>query len=147
VSRCLRDNGDRFRRIHFGLEIDEVNTKKKLIASAAVLAAALSATAAQASDGTITINGQINDQTCTVTNGTNGNFDVTLPTVQSSEFKGAGQPVGHKMALADPELGAIPVTGEFAVNRPGDLVSMLSASGMVRATPRSDGTLLLKAAR
>ncbi|CBY85761.1 fimbrial protein [Haemophilus influenzae] len=37
-----------------------------------------------APDGTITFNGRVVDQTCTVSTGTNGNFDVTLPTVNKT---------------------------------------------------------------
>ncbi|PRK14398.1 Major fimbrial subunit precursor [Haemophilus influenzae] len=37
-----------------------------------------------AADGTITFNGRVVDQTCTVSTGTNGNFNVTLPTVNKT---------------------------------------------------------------
>ena len=48
-----------------------------------------------AADGTITFNGRVVDQTCTVTNGDNsGNFDVKLPTVNKTQLATAGAVAG-----------------------------------------------------
>ncbi|CBY80285.1 fimbrial protein [Haemophilus influenzae biotype aegyptius] len=48
-----------------------------------------------AADGTITFNGRVVDQTCTVTNGGNtGNFDVKLPTVNKTQLATAGAVAG-----------------------------------------------------
>ncbi len=48
-----------------------------------------------AADGTITFNGRVVDQTCTVTNGSNtGNFDVKLPPVNKTQLAADGQVAG-----------------------------------------------------
>lgn len=47
-----------------------------------------------AADGTITFNGRVVDQTCTVSTGTNGNFDVKLPTVNKTQLASAGAVAG-----------------------------------------------------
>ncbi|QEQ57869.1 type 1 fimbrial protein [Haemophilus influenzae biotype aegyptius] len=47
-----------------------------------------------APDGTITFNGRVVDQTCTVSTGTNGNFDVTLPTVNKTQLASVGEVAG-----------------------------------------------------
>lgn len=47
-----------------------------------------------APDGTITFNGRVVDQTCTVTTGTSGNFDVTLPTVNKTQLAADGAVAG-----------------------------------------------------
>lgn len=47
-----------------------------------------------AADGTITFNGRVVDQTCTVSTGTSGNFDVTLPTVNKTQLASAGAVAG-----------------------------------------------------
>jgi major type 1 subunit fimbrin (pilin) len=54
------------------------------LASAALLAGQ----AAQASDGTLTFNGQLTDSTCTITGG--GNKTITLPTLSRLSVNGAG---------------------------------------------------------
>lgn len=53
----------------------------------------------------------------------------------------------HPIVLANPELGTIPVTGRFKTTEPRVLVSMLTASGLVRSAPQADGSLKLQAAR
>ncbi|HHV6871124.1 type 1 fimbrial protein [Haemophilus influenzae] len=48
-----------------------------------------------AADGTITFNGRVVDQTCTVTNGGNsGNFDVKLPAVNKTQLAADGAVAG-----------------------------------------------------
>lgn len=47
-----------------------------------------------AADGTITFNGRVVDQTCTVSTGTSGNFYVTLPTVNKTQLASAGAVAG-----------------------------------------------------
>lgn len=64
---------------------------KKTFLSAALLAVCgLAVTPAFASDGTITINGQVTAATCTISvNGGSNNGTVTLPTVQAAALNGA----------------------------------------------------------
>jgi len=63
--------------------------QKSIIASFLAIAA-LAPAAAFASDGTITINGTVTAQTCTI-NGGSPNLAVTLPTVSTSALASAGQ--------------------------------------------------------
>lgn len=66
----------------------------KAIASALVLGLVGFSGSAMAVDGTITINGQINANTCTIV-GTNGkDVTVTLPTVSTTALTAAGQVAG-----------------------------------------------------
>lgn len=66
----------------------------KAIASAVVLGLMGFCGSAMAADGTISINGQINGNTCTIT-GTNGkNVDVVLPGVSTTALQNAGQVAG-----------------------------------------------------
>lgn len=64
--------------------------------SAAAIVASLP-TASYASDGTITFNGSIASQTCTVNGNGSGssNFTVSLPTVSKSSLSTAGQVAGR----------------------------------------------------
>ena len=55
---------------------------KKFTLAASALIIGLSS--AYAADGTITINGQVTDQTCTITTPAGKDFTVTLPTVSKS---------------------------------------------------------------
>ncbi|MFV3414702.1 fimbrial protein [Pseudomonas nitroreducens] len=66
--------------------------KKSLISLSTLLALAASAMQAQASDGTITFNGKVQDVTCTIQiNGAGtGDGTVTLPTVSKSSLAGVG---------------------------------------------------------
>ncbi|EPS2174242.1 fimbrial protein, partial [Acinetobacter baumannii] len=50
--------------------------------------------AAQAADGTITINGLVTDNTCTIDTG-DKNLTVNLPTVSSQSLKNAGDVAGR----------------------------------------------------
>ncbi|RQU72213.1 type 1 fimbrial protein [Burkholderia cenocepacia] len=67
------------------------------IAALAVVAAATLPTVAHATDGTITINGQIGTQTCTINgNGTGGkDFTVALPKVSTSSLATGGSTAGR----------------------------------------------------
>jgi major type 1 subunit fimbrin (pilin) len=65
-----------------------------ILAAAAALAVA--APAAFAADGTITINGQVTSQTCTISgNGGSKDFTVTLPTVAASALATPGATAGR----------------------------------------------------
>lgn len=64
---------------------------KKIILAASALA--LGSVAAHAADGTITINGMVTDQTCTINDGTE-DIIVNLPTVGTSALA-AGQTAGR----------------------------------------------------
>ena len=68
------------------------------IVSAAVIGfAAFLSTAAQAADGTITINGSVSDTTCSINgaaSGTPADLAVTLPTVQAGSLATAGATAG-----------------------------------------------------
>lgn len=76
--------------------------KKVSMISLGLLLAAAQVNAAEASDGTITFNGQIESQTCTVkVNGGENNATVTLPTVSSSLLKTAGQTAGSTRFTID----------------------------------------------
>lgn len=65
---------------------------KKIILAASALA--LGSVAAHAADGTITITGQVTDQTCAINGGTE-DIAVTLPTVGTSTLAAAGQTAGR----------------------------------------------------
>jgi major type 1 subunit fimbrin (pilin) len=71
-------------------------SKTRLISAAILTSAALSSQFAFAADGTITINGQVTAQTCTINGNGSGsnNFTVTLPTVSTSALATAGQKAG-----------------------------------------------------
>ncbi|WP_010115526.1 fimbrial protein [Acinetobacter sp. P8-3-8] len=67
---------------------------KKLQLGLAVISLGLaSSTVFAAADGTVTINGKVIDQTCTL-GGTNGNYTVTLPTVGKSTLPTTGTTTG-----------------------------------------------------
>ena len=66
--------------------------KKTLLAIPLLVLATSSVFAA---DGTITINGQVTDKTCTVNAGTTKDFTVTLPTVSQSVLAVAGDTAGR----------------------------------------------------
>lgn len=67
---------------------------KSLIAAIALIAAIPAAS--YAADGTITINGKVTGQTCTIKgNGGSGDFTVTLPTVSTNALKTAGATAGR----------------------------------------------------
>jgi major type 1 subunit fimbrin (pilin) len=70
--------------------------KTKLLSTIAFVAIASASQFASAADGTITFNGQITAQTCTINGGgAASNFAVTLPTVSSSSLAAAGQTAGR----------------------------------------------------
>lgn len=69
----------------------------KLLVLATLTASQLIAQTANASDGTITINGKITAQTCLV-NGNNsgiGSFTLTLPTISTNALNAVGVTAGH----------------------------------------------------
>jgi len=66
----------------------------KAIASALVLGLVGYCGSAMAFDGTITINGQINANTCTITGTTGKDVSVTLPTLSTTALSAAGQAAG-----------------------------------------------------
>ncbi|MDR5802230.1 fimbrial protein [Caballeronia sp. LZ001] len=85
--------------------------KKSLISAMVAAALGLVASAAFASDGTITFNGALTATTCTINgNGTSSkDFTVTLPTVSTSTLTASGQTAGttsYNIALT----GCAPVT-------------------------------------
>ncbi|SCU93441.1 F17 fimbrial protein [Cupriavidus necator] len=69
-------------------------THTKLLAALIVAGTAMGAQFAHAADGTITFNGQITAQTCTI-NGGNSSFAVTLPTVSASTLAASGATAGQ----------------------------------------------------
>ena len=73
-----------------------MNLKSNLLATALVVAcgALALAPAANAADGTITINGKVLSSTCTVSNASAGNVAVTLPDVVYSAFTASGSVAG-----------------------------------------------------
>jgi len=76
--------------------------KKVAMISLGLLLAAAQVNAAEASDGTITFNGQIESQTCTVkVNGGTNNATVTLPTVAASLLNAAGLTAGSTRFTID----------------------------------------------
>ncbi|HEY3597971.1 MAG TPA: fimbrial protein [Paraburkholderia sp.] len=110
---------------------------KKLSISAAIVAlaaAALAPVSANAFDGTITFNGSLSAQTCTINgNGTSAkNFAVTLPTVSTGSLAAVNATAGRtpfNIALS----GCTPGTGNVSVYfEPGN-------------TDTSNGNLLVNA--
>ncbi len=59
-------------------------SKLSAVLALAVSTAAISSFSAQAADGTITFNGKVTDQTCTISTPGGKDFTVTLPTVSAS---------------------------------------------------------------
>lgn len=70
---------------------------KKTILSSLLAIAAVAPIASQAADGTITFNGTITGQTCTI-NGSTPNFTVNMPKVPTTALAASGQTAG---AVAD----------------------------------------------
>ena len=66
---------------------------KKLLITSLLAIAALAPAASFAADGTITFNGSITAQTCTINGGTS-NFTVTLPKVSTTAFATTGAKAG-----------------------------------------------------
>lgn len=69
--------------------------KNKLLMAMIVAGAAMTSQFAAATDGTITFNGKLTAETCTITTGANGNFTVNLPTVSTSQLQTALQTAGR----------------------------------------------------
>lgn len=74
-------------------------TNNKLLAALIVAGTAMGAQFAHAADGTITFNGKIIGQTCTINGNGEGpgvtNFTVRLPAVSTSTLNGAGKVAGQ----------------------------------------------------
>lgn len=66
---------------------------KKIQLGLAIIGLGLASSAVLAADGTVTINGKVIDQTCTV-GGTTGNYTVTLPTAAKSSLATANATTG-----------------------------------------------------
>jgi major type 1 subunit fimbrin (pilin) len=87
-----------------------------------VAAVGLTASAAHASDGTLTINGTIVANSCKISgNGQGPNFTVTLPSVSASTLSAAGSVAGatsFKIALTDctPATGTVHTFWEYGSN-------------------------------
>lgn len=69
------------------------NAMKKIQLGLAIISLGLASSAVFAADGTVTINGKVIDQTCTV-GGNTGNYTVTLPTVTKSTLSAANNVAG-----------------------------------------------------
>lgn len=67
----------------------------KKLASVLAIGLALTSAAAMASDGTITINGNLTSSTCTINGTAGGNITVTLPTVSTNSLAAAGATAGR----------------------------------------------------
>jgi major type 1 subunit fimbrin (pilin) len=93
----------------------------KTILSSLLAIAAAAPIASQAADGTITFNGNITSQTCTINGGANpADIAVTMPTVSASSLPSAGKTAGVvadsiKIALtACTKTSSTPATNGFA---------------------------------
>jgi major type 1 subunit fimbrin (pilin) len=103
---------------------------KKIALPLIVAAMGLAASAAHAgpanNGGTLTINGQLVANTCTVSgNGQGNNFTVTLPSLSASELSAAGSTAGatgFNIALTDctPATGNVHTFWEYGVNTLSD---------------------------
>jgi major type 1 subunit fimbrin (pilin) len=99
---------------------------KKIALPLIAAAMGLVGSAAHASDGTLTINGQITAQTCTVSgNGQGNNFTVTLPTVSATTLSAAGSTAGStgfNIALTNctPATGNVRTFWEYGANTLAD---------------------------
>ena len=84
---------------------------RKSIALAAVLTAATVAPlSASAADGTITFNGQVTAQTCSIATPGGADFSVNLPTVISNSLSAAGETAGRtafSIQLAQCDAGQV----------------------------------------
>lgn len=70
-------------------------SKLSAVLALAVSTAAISSFSAQATDGTITFNGRVTDQTCTISTPGGKDFTVTLPTVSASTLAAQSATAGH----------------------------------------------------
>lgn len=71
---------------------------RKLLSVLILASTAMAAQVASAADGTITFNGEVTSNTCTINGAGSGasDFLVTLPTVSTSALAAAGQSAGRK---------------------------------------------------
>ena len=96
--------------------------KTRILAIAA--AAILVAQGAQASDGTITFNGQLTNATCTITGG--GNQTVTLPTLSTATLASTGNTAGDTLfdiKLTGCSAGVATATAYFEAGANTDAVT------------------------
>ena len=99
---------------------------KKIVLPLIATAMGLVGSAAYASDGTVTINGQISAETCTVSgNGQGKSFTVTLPTVSASALSTAGATAGSTGFAIDltgctPQTGNVHTFWEYGANTLSD---------------------------
>jgi major type 1 subunit fimbrin (pilin) len=87
---------------------------KGIIVAAVLGTSAFIASAAQASDGTITINGEVTAQTCTITGTSGADVTVTLPRVQTTALP-AGASAGRTafaLKLSNCTAAVAPATGK-----------------------------------
>ncbi|MES3619397.1 fimbrial protein [Enterobacter hormaechei] len=70
-------------------------SKLSAVLALAVSTAAISSFSAQATDGTITFNGRVTDQTCTISTPGGKDFTVTLPTVSASTLAAQSATAGR----------------------------------------------------
>jgi len=80
---------------------------KKIVLSSLLAIAAAAPIASQAADGTITFNGSVIAQTCTINGGT-PNLTVALPRVAASNFTAVGSTVGASNSSIKISLTACP---------------------------------------
>ena len=108
----------------------------RLIAMTALLAGALVPRAAFASDGTITINGQVTANTCTVNAGT-PDLAVTLPTVSTSALPAGAVAGATAVTMNYSACSATPTTATvyFEANANID-----ASTGCLRNTVASGGS-------
>ncbi len=114
--------------------------KKTLISAAFAAAAAfvVMAPAAYAADGTINFNGAITGTTCTISSGTGGIQDVTLPTVSASTLTGAVGKVNGLTAFQIKLTACSPATGN--VHAHWEATNINPSTGNVRLAAGSTAT-------
>jgi len=111
--------------------------KSNLLSALVLASTAMAAQVASATDGTITFNGQITAQTCTINgNGTGAkDFLVTLPTVSTSALAAAGQTAGRTpfsiaLSACTPDSGNVHTYFEPGVTTDADTGNLkLDAGG------------------
>ncbi|SCK16983.1 fimbrial protein [Vogesella sp. LIG4] len=111
----------------------------KKLASILAVGLALTSAAAMATDGTITINGKLDNNTCTVTGTTGSDVLVTLPTLSVNKFVQAGDVGGAQqfsIKLSNCTVGINGATVHFDTLIPqadsvtGNLVNTASAGNI-----------------
>ena len=117
-------------------------TMKKIILSSLLAVAAAAPIASQAADGTITFNGNITSQTCTINGGT-GDVTVTMPKISTSALNGAGQKAGTDLQSIKLNLTACsPATGAVRAFFEGGSTVNLTTHHLKNATGAGRATLV-----